>query len=902
MSRLAVTNCFQSSTSHSSLASEASLLKTSGHLPPLTNTIVSAGTLNSTPPSSEPGTSISSAWQGESPPRPARSHLPTQVSNLFSKAADMIGYAMDLDGLVFFDAISTGAQHRSANQPPPCTTHTSFHTESHRDDTVAVALSEYRGAEQQLTRQPTQSLIQRLTAKYSHGHVFAVDEYGIFEHEYEHGEDVTQHITSDSLARDEWNDLFKCVPKARYVLFLPLWHYQRESCYATCLVWVSDTGKTLDTGDVNSLAAFGNSLMAEIFRSEAMTNTQSKSDFVSSISHELRSPLHGIMATIELMQNEVQITDLLFPMINMIDSCASTLLDTFDHLLEYSSINGRAATVQESDKGPDDQATHAHTSAEAVDLASMVEDVLETVSLGHEYSSRLVSGLRKERHDVLTDQLTAPPSQPVIITTHFETGRNWILPIKKGAWKRILLNIVSNALKYTKSGYINVHLSLLETDGENPPHISFSVSDTGVGMSQDFLKYHLFTPFMQENVLTPGTGLGLSLVKSIVESLQGKIFVDSRSGEGTRVTVNVPCAHGFHDVDQPSINISTATQDKLRGKTIGLLTISPPSPSDPTSTLRIVKPAEVLERSVRNTCEQTFGMTITEVLDGVRPETDIVLVDAHTLTSLYNHDLDTLLTKTLFSATPPALVVLSSSEKGASLSFGGRKATLTTSPVTRKRLGAALLSALKSRNIKPNLPSAFDSPDTVTANDTSTCDPPTTKTTTLPIHIQPSHATPTAIPSTTQSLRNDLAPPPPTHPCRFKRLLLVDDNLINLKLLSAFAKRLNVPYSTATDGAEAVEMYRNAALSQNEKAKEGGWRYDCVFMDISMPVMDGFRAVAAIRRLEDDNGRERAYIFALTGLGSEKARKEARSVGFDEFLLKPVRFKDVLPLLGPLPG
>jgi CheY-like chemotaxis protein len=96
-------------------------------------------------------------------------------------------------------------------------------------------------------------------------------------------------------------------------------------------------------------------------------------------------------------------------------------------------------------------------------------------------------------------------------------------------------------------------------------------------------------------------------------------------------------------------------------------------------------------------------------------------------------------------------------------------------------------------------------------------------------------------------------------------------------------------------------------------------------MDISMPVMDGFQAVSRIRKIEyelmkkidesqfndalehgldgtagDDQG-VRAYIFALTGLGSEKARKQARSSGFDEFLLKPVRFKDILPLLAPLP-
>jgi CheY-like chemotaxis protein len=160
----------------------------------------------------------------------------------------------------------------------------------------------------------------------------------------------------------------------------------------------------------------------------------------------------------------------------------------------------------------------------------------------------------------------------------------------------------------------------------------------------------------------------------------------------------------------------------------------------------------------------------------------------------------------------------------------------------------------------------------------------------------------------------------PNSACRFHRLLLVDDNPINLKMLCAFAKRLNVPYSSATDGEEAVRLYQAAAEQEDPQMS-----YDCIFMDISMPVMDGFQAVSKIRRIEDelikkiaqsqsndaskhnldgaagDGGGARAYIFALTGLGSEKARKQARCSGFDEFLLKPVRFKDVLPMLAPVP-
>jgi CheY-like chemotaxis protein len=71
-------------------------------------------------------------------------------------------------------------------------------------------------------------------------------------------------------------------------------------------------------------------------------------------------------------------------------------------------------------------------------------------------------------------------------------------------------------------------------------------------------------------------------------------------------------------------------------------------------------------------------------------------------------------------------------------------------------------------------------------------------------------------------------------------------------------------------------------------------------MDISMPVQNGFQAVAAIREFEDEqkvDEKERCYVLALTGLGSDGAREEARSAGFDGFLLKPVKFGDILPQL-----
>jgi CheY-like chemotaxis protein len=514
------------------------------------------------------------------------------------------------------------------------------------------------------------------------------------------------------------------------------------------------------------------------------------------------------------------------------------------------------------------------------------------------------------------------------MTTHIEKDRNWSVAINKGAWKRILLNIISNSLKYTKSGHIDVRLSLLEATNGGSPQISFSVSDTGVGMSEEFLKYHIFTPFTQENVLSPGTGLGLSLVKTMVAALQGRVLVDSRLGKGTRITVNLPYDQRPRKPTDSSAEAGTASQDRLRTKTLGLIGLSSPNETDAKTMPNVAALPTVLGDSIRNICQDHFGMDVVDMSTGIPSRLDMILIDAHTLSDTYSYDWKELLPGYTSEALTHPVVVLGSPDKDEAQKIGGIRSAHIISPVTKKRLCSALINALDNaanaeiQSQSPPPPPPISHQNGVEPEPEASVPTPSNELAakaslkgqepTLPIRPPaPKESTPPDTSSNTQPSK----PPQPsaqTPPCRFRRFLLVDDNLINLKMLCAFAKRFKVPYSSATDGAEAVRLYDAAA---RENSGQDG--YDCIFMDISMPVMDGFEAANNIRRVEDEvlklrgeeaqtggaAGRklERAYIFALTGLGSDKARKEAERSGFDEFLLKPIRFKDVLPLVAPLP-
>jgi CheY-like chemotaxis protein len=116
--------------------------------------------------------------------------------------------------------------------------------------------------------------------------------------------------------------------------------------------------------------------------------------------------------------------------------------------------------------------------------------------------------------------------------------------------------------------------------------------------------------------------------------------------------------------------------------------------------------------------------------------------------------------------------------------------------------------------------------------------------------------------------------------------LIVDDNLLNRRLLVAFMKKNGLQFQQASNGQEALNMY------QEEPRK-----FDVILMDMSMPVMDGMSATRAIRQYERDNNLPRCSIVALTGLASSSAKLEAWSSGIDHFMTKPINFKALGELL-----
>jgi CheY-like chemotaxis protein len=108
----------------------------------------------------------------------------------------------------------------------------------------------------------------------------------------------------------------------------------------------------------------------------------------------------------------------------------------------------------------------------------------------------------------------------------------------------VLLNIISNAIKFTESGgSFSISITETQTEGVNTPKYTFVVADTGIGMSEEFVE-HVFEPFERERTSTvsgiQGTGLGMAITKNIVEMMGGTISVTSKQSEGSKFTVTIP--------------------------------------------------------------------------------------------------------------------------------------------------------------------------------------------------------------------------------------------------------------------------------------------------------------------------------------------------------------------------
>lgn len=162
---------------------------------------------------------------------------------------------------------------------------------------------------------------------------------------------------------------------------------------------------------------------------------------------------------------------------------------------------------------------------------------------------------------------------------------------------------MGNAFKYTKSGSISVSLNYSKPSQNGKTEVQLLVEDTGQGISAEFQKHHLWTPFMQENTHAVGTGLGLSIVKQVIEDIGGTISVDSEVGRGTKIKVSLET----YIVPQTPADVPDPNPGSVIPKEIKLGFVAPSGRSEQARVDRRIRSA------VSKTCSGWIGCSYEEV-------------------------------------------------------------------------------------------------------------------------------------------------------------------------------------------------------------------------------------------------------------------------------------------------
>ena len=242
---------------------------------------------------------------------------------------------------------------------------------------------------------------------------------------------------------------------------------------------------------------------------DARAANEAKTRFLFNMSHDIRTPMNAIMGFSELLKTHIDEKERALDYIEKIHTSSTFLLSIINYVLEMARIESGEAALK-TEEGNFEELVH---SLQAVFEPTVNEKHLEytcTLDVQHKY--------------VICDKTKV---------------------------REIILNIVSNSLKYTPEGG-KVAFNITEEPSEHTDESIYKivVEDTGIGMSKEYLP-HIYEEFTREHSTTEskviGTGLGLPIVKSLVDLMNGTIDVESELGKGTRFEVRLPLKTGRED-------------------------------------------------------------------------------------------------------------------------------------------------------------------------------------------------------------------------------------------------------------------------------------------------------------------------------------------------------------------
>ena len=395
--------------------------------------------------------------------------------------------------------------------------------------------------------------------------------------------------------------------------------------------------------------------------------------------------------------------------------------------------------------------------------------------------------------------------------------------------RQILINLIGNAIKFTEDGSVLVSARVVARDAEHVG-ICFEVRDTGRGIASDELEL-IFQPFGQadhtQHRRQGGTGLGLTISRELVRMMGGELFVESALGRGSVFSFTLP----FELAQQLAADSSPSTAPRFAGSIYTSILAREQAEADRLAQLcrawrlRVVPVHRVQELDLLVIdLGHVDAIDTLEQLDPDRLRPLIIAVGAKRASALPDHLAQLIDGRARSSSERDLLTAIIRADDGR---LFDRDAAMATIPLEIDAADLAESSELGDFDALFNLSPAPETPA--------------------------SHST--------------------------RRVLIVEDNLVNQKVVSEFLKKLGYGFEVAGNGQIALDMFARDA-------------YDLILMDCQMPVMDGYEATRRLR-IAERGAAKRTPILALTAHAMAGDRDKALRAGMDEYLTKPIKI-DVL--------